>query len=318
MWHLNINDKFVSQYVGRILSKLVNKVNNSNLSYIHKNVLNNETLKDLLELKPEDMERYNIRLMEQLVDGFSKDNWDRYLKGETNEAYYTQLKKLYEIFDYDGLISKNKQFSYWIANSIGQNTCTYCNRQYTFTITSDEQKIARPTFDHWYPKEFFPLLSLSIYNLIPCCTICNSSVKGREIFSMDTHIHPYTETKPEPDFKFIPCLNPEDEHGWSVYLKRGKTSQKVENMIKSFALDEIYSCHGNLEVKDLIEFANAYPDSYLKSLFKNVLKDLTLKGMSQEDAYRLLFSTEFEPVNYLKRPLSKLKKDILEYLGIII
>ena len=56
----------------------------------------------------------------------------------------------------------------------------------------------------------------------------------------------------------------------------------------------------------------------MKSLFKNVLNDLTLKGMSQEDAYRLLFSTEFEPVNYLKRPLSKLKKDILEYLGIII
>ena len=92
MWHLNIDDKLVSQYIGCILSKLANKVNNSNLSNIHKNVLNNDTIKDLLELKPEDMERYNIHLMEQLIDGFSKDNWDRYLKGETNEAYSTQLK----------------------------------------------------------------------------------------------------------------------------------------------------------------------------------------------------------------------------------
>ena len=36
----------------------------------------------------------------------------------------------------------------------------------------------RPQFDHWFPKKKYPLLAISFYNLIPCCTYCNSSVKG--------------------------------------------------------------------------------------------------------------------------------------------
>lgn len=46
-------------------------------------------------------------------------------------------------------------------------------------------------------------------------------------------------------------------------------------------------------------------------------KDFGAVAFSQEDVYRILFGTESVPAKFLDRPLSKMKHDILEYLGII-
>ena len=48
-----------------------------------------------------------------------------------------KVKKLQEIFNYNTLISGNKDNSYKIAEIKGRNTCTYCNRQYTITLKKD-------------------------------------------------------------------------------------------------------------------------------------------------------------------------------------
>ena len=37
-------------------------------------------------------------------------------------------------------------------------------------------------------------------------------------------------------------------------------------------LQEIYAMHGELEVRDLMNFKDAYPTGYLKQLFGDVLK----------------------------------------------
>lgn len=46
-------------------------------------------------------------------------------------------------------------------------------------------------------------------------------------------------------------------------------------------------------------------------------KDLGASGFSQEEIYRMLFGTEMDLAKNLDRPLSKLKRDLLEYLHII-
>ena len=71
------------------------------------------------------------------------------------------------------------------------------------------------------------------------------------------------------------------------------------------------------EVKDLLDFAQAYNGTYLKSIYEKVSKDLGASGFSQEEVYRMLFGTEMDPAKNLDRPLSKLKRDLLEYLNII-
>lgn len=101
-------------------------------------------------------------------------------------------------------------------------------------------------------------------------------------------------------------------------LDRDKVAHpEVDNTIKAFELDRIYNMHGPLEVKEMMEFAQAYSNTYLLQIYNQMKKDFGAVAFSQEDVYRILFGTESVPAKFLDRPLSKMKHDILEYLGII-
>jgi hypothetical protein len=90
----------------------------------------------------------------------------------------TQLKK---IFDYKNFTIKKEEYNaYTLAANLNIKTCVYCNRSYTVTVkigkTPDGQ-LTRPQFDHYFAKVDYPLLALSFFNLIPSCSICNSTLK---------------------------------------------------------------------------------------------------------------------------------------------
>ncbi|MGP4072855.1 HNH endonuclease [Piscibacillus sp. B03] len=53
------------------------------------------------------------------------------------------------------------------------STCQYCGINYP------------NTFDHYIPKEIFPELSVLHYNLIPCCSECNSNKGSKWISNND-------------------------------------------------------------------------------------------------------------------------------------
>ena len=76
-------------------------------------------------------------------------------------------------------------------------------------------------------------------------------------------------------------------------------------------LTEIYKSHKE-EIRELIYLKKAYSLSYLNSL-KSILKT----PISDKEVYRLAFGVYFEDDALNKRPLSKMKKDILTELGIV-
>ena len=260
-------------------------------------------IKKLLTASPEELKQKNDLLIQEI----------NHLPDENKVS----LKFLEKMFDYAGLISKNREFAYWLAEKIGRNTCTYCNRQYAMTVKRRRGKnkfIVRPEFDHWFPKKYYPLLSLSLYNLIPSCHVCNSSVKGQLMTDLDRYVHPYVKESIENDFKFkvIPSLSRKSK--WQIKIKRKKNS-KIDNTIKDMALEEIYARHIDLEVKDLMDFYEAYPEGYLNSLIDEMLSKSRI-SMNRQDAYRMLFGVEYESDRFLDRPFSKLKRDILEQIGL--
>lgn len=338
MWKLTIDITVEKEYLNKMLPGLIKRIQQwkgygkggKEINLMYKSFraellpdwnldkpTKTETLVKLLTAKPKEAYTLNEKLMKKLVQGYAERDLE---KGKIPKKYKRRLKTLERILDYDGQISHSKSKSYWLAEKVGHNTCTYCNRQYTFTVggKNDQQRITRPAFDHWFPKSLFPLLSLNIYNLIPSCTICNSGAKGDVIFHIDTHIHPYLQTRDDPKFKFVPQIADEDEGTWNVVLDRdADANPEVDNTIKAFALDRLYGMHGNLEVKEIMDFAQAYSNTYLRDLYTRMVKELGIKGFSQEEVYRMLFGTEAVTSQYLNRPLSKLKHDILEYLHII-
>lgn len=231
------------------------------------------------------------------------------LSQKSNITKYGKLHSLLnEIFNYTGSFSKKntKYSTYNLASNLDINTCVYCNRTYTKTVFNPN-KITRPEFDHWFPKSKFPLLALSFYNLIPSCHICNSSVKGDEEFNLTDHLHPYIDKV--IDFQF--SYDHKDYHNFTFKIV-SVAGSKEEKTVEAFKLKEIYETHED-EIQDLRKIRDVYSDRYLQNLTTQ-FKGLTI---SEDEVYRLAFGVYKDENLFEKRPLSKMKKDILIELGII-
>lgn len=334
MWHIDKHTvKFEEDYKNSLLPKLLERVwimlSNYRGVLMPNGQSDDSILTKLLIAEPQQLFTINSQLMAQIIIGYNDVELDAYLlalhRPDSQRSaqdvrlitkYKQVLHNLHEAFDYPGQLSQNKSRSYKLVRTINHNTCVYCNRQYSFNIetdggSNDFNRFARPALDHWFPESVYPLMSLSLYNLIPSCTVCNSSAKGDTIFRLNTHIHPYCTTKNNPNWKFRYRVS--SNGGWEVYLDE-YADDKEKRTAEAFVLKEAYQCHSQLELNDLLKVALENGGSYLLTLFTNVLQNIN--GVSRAEAYRILFGTEMISDKYDNRPFSKFKKDILEQLGV--
>lgn len=236
------------------------------------------------------------------------------LPKEANGKILDDEKKcLKSIFNYDSYFYNDKEFAYEVAKLMGVYTCVYCNRQYTTTVVDNDtgKQLIRPEFDHWFSHSDFPDLGISYYNLIPSCYLCNSSLKHAEPMSIDKHIHPYIDKKAGFSFTYIPTSNGNVVDVVIDARMPKSYRNRVEETLKLFKTRQIYGIHSGFELKDLIGLAQANPPDYISVLVNNVAKEL---GMNEEEAYRVLFEAEQKEDNYLARPMSKFKSDIIKKL----
>ena len=298
--------------------KILKSVSDSNNLEI-KSFLTEEKIKCILGGSPKKIYQLNLLFLRKTIDNFRFKDWEAYndinkinqpeekrrLRNIFSDVY-TEIRK---IFNYKNFTTKKKKEydAYDLAKNLDIPTCPYCNRTYTKTvITKNREKIIRPEFDHWFPKNQYPLLALSFYNLIPSCHICNSNVKGETEFKLDSHFHPYNS---------VSNLKARFSYNYKSYddykIKINTEDKFSRNSVEAFQLENIYQAHED-EVKDLIKIRQAYSDKYIEILNKSLKINL-----SKEEVYRLAFGVHYEDDKFDRRPLSKLKKDILTELGII-
>ena len=240
----------------------------------------------------------------------------------------SQKKQKNKIGAYNGYNKfSNKNTSpynaYTLANNLKVNICPYCNINYTHTIKSINNQSTRPEFDHFICKNKHPIFALSFYNLIPSCSICNSSIKGQSKFSYETHLHPYFDDfnsikKFNIDRTLLSLIHKNDT--FKIVFKNKIDADEVDikradNHIKDFALEAIYNAHQD-KVLDLIDFSRIYNEDAFQNLV-NTFKDSTEIFKDTNDVKRLLIGHHVEDENIDKRPLNKLVKDISEELGLL-
>jgi hypothetical protein len=286
-------------------------------------LLGDQVLEELILGQPGDLITYSENLMAEIFGGYQFTEYETYNRGKRNKTpaqlalatkYSKGTEDLTKIFNYNSFISKDKRLSYWIAENLNRNTCTYCNRLYTVTVIKPrqnagiEEKITRPQFDHWYAKVHRPALALSWYNLIPSCSVCNSSVKGDLSWLLADYVHPYIKTS-AIDFSFDYIFKTINQLKVTARFSNGK----AENMVKAMKLLEIYDAHSELELKDLFDLRHKYSENYLNTLLNKTFDNLKI---GKKEAYRLVFGTEYDEEHFHKRPFSKFKRDILEGFGI--
>ncbi len=222
-------------------------------------------------------------------------------------------KCIYNIFvdhGYNKSVNLNK---YEFIKNIGLGTCPYCNRSYIYTL--DRNTNIKPEIDHFYPKDLYPILALSYYNLIPSCPTCNGlgAKSNKDTYRLNLK-SPYLIESDDFKFNFkiktLNILNPLtniDKDSVEIFLEN-----QILNHSNVFGLEELYKEHSDIVIELYIKAKHQYVRKYV-----DYLRSYNGLTFSEDEIYRLITSGYNSEDEYHKRPLSKLIKDISDELGLI-
>lgn len=253
---------------------------------------------------------------------------------ESNEI----LLKINKVFNYKDFCAIGKDWgAYELVKQLNVSVCPYCNRQFISIAepTKGEKGRTRPQLDHFYSKSKYPFLSISFFNLIPCCYVCNSNLKRDYDFTRETHLHPYEggfedlvqftikfhASKGKLDYIKAWYSNPEL---FSIGLKLNpiKKNQytpdelkvllrKVNNNKRVFKLKSLYNSHRDY-VGEILLKSMMYNEAKIDALQHEFPRIFPTK----ESVVRLLYSNYIDSSDWNKRALSKLTYDVTQEFGI--
>lgn len=250
---------------------------------------------------------------------FNRKGWQAYIYNNDKATVFG--KQLLEIFGYSKKFRSQVKRGIWLARQLNLKSCPYCNAQYTIIANSDAGKaIAKFQFDHFFSKDEFPYLSLSLYNLIPSCANCNIT-KSKKQLNIKDHYHPYfldfsvyfkfyLKYKPDPNtltIRKVKAQNLEIE----LVPRHVNVKAFVDEHNKLYHIKGVYDRHQDI-AEDLLIKAIIYT----KHLQKSHLK---IKGLFPDRTtyLRYLLGNYANNKDILKRPLTKFTQDIAKQLKII-
>lgn len=234
----------------------------------------------------------------------------------------TKLEKVKNEVDekYKALLSENKKFRDELLGAYGYEhsnllelarwlnvkTCPYCNMQYTLCAEAYKdgelvEKMAKFQYDHFFDKAEYPMLSMSLYNLIPSCASCN---QGKSKRPLSMAFHPYS-TAIKDTFRFR-LKDPSD-------LLAGGDDEKIEIKLvpqkpvdvdaynEMFHIESLYQRHRDVARE---VFARAYVDPY----YEDGSNFEFLKDSNFMERFEKGFYPDEEDID--KRPLTKLQQDL--------
>lgn len=185
-----------------------------------------------------------------------------------------------------------------LVKKLELSVCPYCNKEYI----SSKGKKTPAQFDHFFNKKEYPILALSLYNLIPCCATCNKW-KSTAKFNISPY---YKKYKTDDIIQF--SYTPKDTNDFSIEVKALITPMEIN--VTKLELKERYSIHEDI-LNELIEKHRHYVKAY-KLFLENILKANGVpNGMALDEFYYGNYLTQDK---YYKRPLSKFTRDIIEEL----
>lgn len=134
----------------------------------------------------------NAKVLQNIIAAVdaSFPDFSQYLKTRpksTQVGYRADMESLIkcieDLFNYDSFSKRKTTWgAYDLVRAHGLRICPYCQLHHvSYYVSNDNEAFRmRPPLDHFYPKSVYPYLAVSLCNLIPSCTQCNSSVKRDE------------------------------------------------------------------------------------------------------------------------------------------
>lgn len=198
-----------------------------------------------------------------------------------------------------------------LARKLDVKACPYCNMHYTLFAEEYTNKrtknLAKFQFDHFFDKVEYPLLSMSLYNLIPSCAVCNNAKTTK---NLSLNFHPYHSAICE-QFHFE-VEKPLDLY-YAALVKKDNINIKIveddckkdelDDFIDMFKIQSLYSRH-----KDIAQetFDKAYEEPY----YLNPANFSFLSDKSPEYLERLWMGTYTSLDEIERRPMTKFIQDL--------
>ncbi len=222
-------------------------------------------------------------------------------------------RKLNKIIDWSKEISPS--IYNWTFKKFNSNTISSTKKLDLKNITIKKNHF---TLDHMLPKNKFPFLSLSFFNLVPSCSSCNSKFKHQKEFTINSDLEKISPTSDgfvlNELIKFKIKFDIEENFNKinttkdvEINIENKDNLSCVDEFIKIFKLKPRYEFHKQ-KAEDLVEKRKIYSDSQIKEIAKMLRRD---EQSIKED----LFGKECFHSN--NEPFEKYKHDIAEQLGII-
>jgi|GEM_PF-1290728 len=264
--------------------------------------------------------------LECLKQNTKKEDEEKKKKGcgscsNCNENVYKRNfhSEIMRILDYN---TKGKAALRKVHSKIGIKTCYVCNAQYALSIepedilddqgSTQERYQSKFQFDHYLPKDKYPVLSISLFNLFPICSSCNIIKGDRELgidFFETDHKHWQNKFKFRVVEKSLSgfLLNKEElriDFDDVYTYPEGMTSLSERYDIKG-----IYNTQID-QIEELVIRKIKYSDTYkdqLYRVFPEIFKTTTIDD-------RILLGTYKAEDGIHKRPMSKFLQDIEKQL----
>lgn len=259
-----------------------------------------------------ELKALNYNFLDNVIDNLDNiikasiyDIEDKYAIFITEHTDEEKRKKIKDIFNYSGYRKKSDFMNFFKKLNI--KSCPFCNNNYIYFYKEDASKKYNTlaTLEHYYPKAKYPHLFLSFYNLIPCCSICNSKFRGSDKIHMGKICHPYKDDFDE-NAEFSVNLKKLDKN-LELDIDLKTYDKKAETSVDRFKLDEIYKEHDDI-AKEIWDKAQYYNESRIEELYNEFYEKL---GYTKEDVKNMVFCNYLNKDDINKRNHSKLTQDIL-------
>lgn len=233
-------------------------------------------------------------------------------EGKEKKIIKDKWKSIYYL--YDKFIKKG--INTQLIQKYGIKCCPYCNENYIINRKKKNgKKYAMAQLDHFYPRDRFPIFSVSLYNLVPVCGTCNHIKSVNEIgICPHDHTFDFSHLKISYEPKSSDWINNAEEISISFEYddKDERFKNGMEQNLETMGIISSYSTHTDY-VQEILKKAQIYG----KETRSNLLNDFPELFESDEELIKIIFSNYIEAQDLLKRPLSKLTCDLLTELKIL-
>ncbi|SKB01318.1 hypothetical protein [Sporosarcina newyorkensis] len=219
---------------------------------------------------------------------------------QLRDDLYEKIKNVFHL-EYKHFYYARKWNAYLYQKQLELTICPYCGTQFIFLYESDNGR-TRGTLDHFFDKATYPILAISIYNLIPSCKVCNSDFKGIEKVDLKTHYTPYEkdiiqfinfkreiikeksdeissaiekkikELSYSDDIDYVAVLLGEDEE-FNIRIDYSNApedkAKKIKGNLKLFQIEEVYNTFHKPYVQKIIRDATIYNYIYKQQLLNS-------------------------------------------------